>query len=128
MVSACVAVYGVLSPTNTIAPPASNPTRNHSGERTLERGGAGRIRRWLQTFPLVDDLARLGGTRRIDANLDGGAERQFAARAGEKFTVDARRDSGARQQVADHVRFDGERALVDFFAEVFHAASLPGTC
>jgi hypothetical protein len=26
------------------------------------------------------------------------------------------------------VRFDGERALVDFFAKVFHAASLPGAC
>ena len=52
----------------------------------------------------------------------------LAARTCKEFAVDTRRDSGARQQVADHVRFDGERALVNFFAKVFHAASLPGAC
>jgi len=56
------------------------------------------------------------------------AQDPLAARPCEEFAVDTRRDSGACQQVADHVRFDSERALVDFFAKVFDAASLPGAC
>ena len=82
----------------------------------------------VDRVPILDDFASFDCTCRVDANLDGGTERQVPARAGEKFTVDARGDSGAREQVADHVRFDDQRALVDFFAEVFHATSLPAAC
>ena len=79
-------------------------------------------------FPFIDDLARFRCACRIDTNFNSGTERQIANGAGQELPIDACRYSGTREQVADHVCFDSERALIDFFAQVFHAKSLQGAC
>ena len=84
------------------------------------RGNRRHLVTGLQLFPVCDHLARLGGALRRHAHLHGVAERQLATRAGQECADHPRVDPSLRQQVADHVSFDRQRALVDFFGEIFH--------
>lgn len=68
----------------------------HSGDEPERRTPLGswpgrrvRIGRRLGLFPLVDDGARFGSARRVDAHLDRRAQRQFSARPRQELAVDS---------------------------------------